>query len=309
MTLCDEVTVLRDGKVVMAGESLSRLSMADIVASMLGKSGDAPHAKSVTPHSPVRAASPAAHLTVEKVSTDEGLSDVSFDAEAGESVGLAGLAGSGPAAMLAAIAGITPMTAGQISLPGGQARPNSFRQAVARGVAFVSGDRRKLGLMLDKPIWENIIQVRSVGLSRDGNVLRTAALRDRAAALARRVGVKSPSVQLAAGSLSGGNQQKVVLAKWLDCSPTTLLLDDPTRGVDIGAREEINQLLRKTAAEGTVILYLSTDLEELAAGCNRVLVFHRGRICGELSGDTLTASALSHMMNTGVADQPMASSG
>lgn len=121
--------------------------------------------------------------------------------------------------------------------------------------------------------------------------------------------MKSPSVQLAAGSLSGGNQQKVVLAKWLDCSPTTLLLDDPTRGVDIGARDEINQLLRKTAAEGTVILYLSTDLEELAAGCNRVLVFHRGRICGELSGDALTASALSHMMNTGIADQPMASSG
>lgn len=306
MTLCDEVTVLRDGRVVMAGESLSRLSMADIVASMLGKSGDASPPKPVAAHSPVRTETQAARLTVEKVSTDDGLSDVSFHADAGEIVGLAGLAGSGPAAMLAAIAGITPLTTGQISLPGGQTRPNSFREAVARGVAFVSGDRRKLGLMLDKPIWENIVQVRSVGLSRDGNFLRTATLRDRAATLARRVGVKSPSVQLAAGSLSGGNQQKVVLAKWLDCSPTTLLLDDPTRGVDIGAREEINQLLRKTAAEGSVILYLSTDLEELASGCNRVLVFHRGRICGELSGDALTASALSHMMNTGSADQPIA---
>jgi ABC-type sugar transport system ATPase subunit len=251
MNLCDEVTVLRNGRVVMARESLSRLSMADIVASMLGKSGDAPALRSVATHKHVRPAIPAARLTVEHASTDEGLADVNFHANAGEIVGLAGLARSGPAAMLAALAGPAPLTGGgKITLPGGQTRPGSFREAVARGVAFVSGDRRKLGLMLDKPIRENIVQVRSVGLSRDRKFLRTAALRDRAAILARQVGVKSPSVQLAAGSLSGGNQQKVVLAKWLDCGPTTLLLDDPTRGVDIGAREEINQLLRQTAAAG-----------------------------------------------------------
>jgi ABC-type sugar transport system ATPase subunit len=153
--------------------------------------------------------------------------------------------------------------------------------------------------MLDKPIWENIVQVRSVGLARDGALLATARRRQRAARLAEQVGVKSPSVRLAAGSLSGGNQQKVVLAKWLDCSPALLLLDDPTRGVDIGARAEINRLLHAMAAGGAISLYLSTDLEEMVTSCDRVLVFHRGRICGELYGSALTAPAPSQMMNTG----------
>ena len=184
-------------------------------------------------------------------------------------------------------------------LPGGKPRPTSLREAIARGVAYVSGDRRKLGLMLDKPIWENVVQVRTVGMARDGLFLRTQALRERAAALAARVGVRTKSVELNAGSLSGGNQQKVVLAKWLDIAPSTLLLDDPTRGVDIGAREEINLLLRKAAAGGAVVLYLSTDPEELARGCDRVLVFYRGAICAELSGDALTSQALVNLMNTG----------
>jgi len=306
MSLCDEVTILQDGKVVLAQADLRALTMADIVAAMLGSTGEARRAeRAASPHAvPARPAAAGRGLTVTKVSTDDGLSHVSFAAEPGEIVGLSGLAGSGPAAVIAAIAGLTPLTAGQITLPGGQDRPRSFREAVRRGVAFVSGDRRKLGLMLDKPIWENIVQVRSVGLARDGALLRTAGLRQRAARLAQQVGVKSPSVLLAAGSLSGGNQQKVVLAKWLDCSPTLLLLDDPTRGVDIGARAEINQLLQKTAADGAVTLYLSTDLEELVTSCDRVLVFHRGRICGELSGPALTAPALSQAMNTGLMPTP-----
>jgi ABC-type sugar transport system ATPase subunit len=203
--------------------------------------------------------------------------------------------------MLAAIAGLSDLSAGRITLPNGADRPADFRQAIGRGVAFVSGDRRKLGLMLDKPIWENIVQVRSVGMARDGALLSTARLRRRAADLAARVGVKTQSVDAPAGSLSGGNQQKVVLAKWMDMTPDLLLLDDPTRGVDVGAREEINRLLRKAAAEGAVVLYLSTDLEELVAGCDRVVVFHRGRICAEIAGAALTAAALSQAMNTGQA--------
>ena len=120
--------------------------------------------------------------------------------------------------------------------------------------------------MLDKPIWENIVQVRSVGMARDGAFLRGASLRGRAVALAADLGVRAPSVLVNAGALSGGNQQKVVIAKWMDTRPSTLLLDDPTRGVDVGAREEINALLRRAASDGTVVIYLSTDLEELAQG-------------------------------------------
>ena len=125
--------------------------------------------------------------------------------------------------------------AGEVTLPGGQPRPTSFRQAIDRGVAYVSGDRRRLGLMLDKPIWENIVQVRTMGMMRDGRFLRIRQLQERApgaGAVAGRAHPVGPAQRRA--SSPGGNQQKVVIAKWLDTEPTTILLDDPTRGVDVG---------------------------------------------------------------------------
>ena len=170
----------------------------------------------------------------------------------------------------------------------------------------MSGDRRRLGLMLDKPIWENIVQVRTMGMARDGRLLRISHLRERAAGLASSLGVRTRSVALNAGKLSGGNQQKVVIAKWLDSEPTTILLDDPTRGVDVGARQEMNALLRAAAGGGAVVVFLSTDLEELAHGCDRVLVFYRGKICGELGGLDLTAPTLLQLMNTGSLDEEAA---
>lgn len=302
MSLCDEVTILRDGHVVVSSQPLANMTMGSVVAAMLGKSESA-HSRASVPAS-VSSANPVSTRTggalkVHNVSSRHGLHSVTFEVKPGEVVGLAGLVGSGPEAMLSAVAGLTRITDGEIELPSGSGRPTNLRQAIDRGVAYVSGDRRKLGLMLNKPIWENIVQVRSVGMARDGQWLGTETLRQRAAGLARKVGVKTKSVDADAGSLSGGNQQKVVLAKWLDCRPTTILLDDPTRGVDIGAREEINRLLREAAADGAVVVYLSTDPAELAAGCDRVLVFYRGRICGELTGENLTASALLQMMNSG----------
>ncbi len=291
MELCDEVTILRDGAVTLVSEPIANLTMAGLVGAMLGDKAR---------RSPKAAAQPlpGQGLDLQGVSAP-GLRDVSFSLGRGEVVGLAGLAGAGPEAVLATVAGLQPITAGQVTLPGGQDRPRDFREAVGRGVAYVSGDRRKLGLMLDKPIWENIVQVRSVGLARDGALLSTRGLRARAEELAKRVGVKTSSVQAPAGSLSGGNQQKVVLAKWLDCAPNLLLLDDPTRGVDVGAREEINQLLRRSARAGAAVVYLSTDLEELVAACDRVLVFYRGSVCAEVTGAALTAATLSTAMNTG----------
>jgi ABC-type sugar transport system ATPase subunit len=291
MALCDEVTILRDGASIMSSEPLAGMTMANLVHAMLGEKAK---------RSPRAAAQalPGAGLVLDKVSAP-GLEEVSFQVGRGEVVGLAGLAGAGPEAVLQAVAGLALIRSGRVTLPGGAERPRDFRQAIEKGVAFVSGDRRRLGLMLEKPIWENIVQVRSVGMARDGAFLSTQKLRQRAAELAARVGVKTGSVDARAGSLSGGNQQKVVLAKWLDCAPQLMLLDDPTRGVDVGAREEINQLLRRAASEGAAVVYLSTDLEELVAGCDRVLVFYRGKVCAEVSGAALTAATLSQAMNSG----------
>jgi ABC-type sugar transport system ATPase subunit len=305
MNLCDEVTVLRDGQVVMSGEPMASLTMDAIVTTMLGSNEkrDSAAGRTIAFLATGRERS-GGPLEVSNVGSPRGLRNVGFRVEPGEIVGLAGLSGSGPEAMLAAIAGLSPIDSGEITLPDGRGRPKSFREAIRRGVAYVSGDRRRLGLMLDKPIWENVVQVRSIGMARDGQFLRAANLRRRAVDLAGRLGVRTWSALANAGSLSGGNQQKVVLAKWIDAEPNVILLDDPTRGVDIGARADINLLLREIAANGVVVIYLSTDLEELTSGCDRVLVFHRGEICAQLAGSELTSHALLGLMNTGLSTAP-----
>ena len=153
--------------------------------------------------------------------------------------------------------------------------------------------------MLDKPIWENIGQVRSVGLASDGLVVRSGRLRERAAAQVRGLRVRTRSVDDTAGSLSGGNQQKVVFAKWLDAKPSVVLLDDPTRGVDVGAKAEMHALIRSTAAAGAPVLICSTDIDELATLCDRVVVLYQGEASAELSGPQLTEHRVLEAMNTG----------
>jgi ABC-type sugar transport system ATPase subunit len=201
MNLCDEVTVLRDGQVAMSGEPMTNLTMDAIVATMLGsKEKRAVAGRNIAFRAPARTQSRSG-LEVSNVGSLRGLRNVDFRVAHGEVVGLAGLAGSGPEAMLAAIAGLSSIDSGEITLPDGLGRPKSFREAIRRGVAYVSGDRRRLGLMLDKPIWENVVQVRSIGMARDGHFLRAANLRHRAADLAARLGVRSWSVLANAGSL------------------------------------------------------------------------------------------------------------
>jgi ABC-type sugar transport system ATPase subunit len=166
-------------------------------------------------------------------------------------------------------------------------------------VALVTGDRRRLGLMLDKPLWENIGQIRSVGLAADGPIVRAGALRKRARAQVEGLRIRSRSVDQPVGSLSGGNQQKVVFAKWLDAQPSVVLLDDPTRGVDVGAKGEMHALIRSAAKGGAIVILNSTDLDELEILSDRALVFYRGKICAELSGEQLRVHTLLEAMNTG----------
>nr|WP_042180244.1 sugar ABC transporter ATP-binding protein [Kibdelosporangium sp. MJ126-NF4]CEL14276.1 Ribose ABC transport system, ATP-binding protein RbsA (TC 3.A.1.2.1) [Kibdelosporangium sp. MJ126-NF4]CTQ88643.1 Ribose ABC transport system, ATP-binding protein RbsA (TC 3.A.1.2.1) [Kibdelosporangium sp. MJ126-NF4] len=293
MQLSDVVTILRDGQVVMAGADRESLTIDDIVRGMLG---DRPPAEAApTYRQPL--AEDAPRLTVEHITVPDVLHDVSVSARTGEIVGLAGLIGAGHQALLQVISG-TRTASGTLCLPHQQtsgAPPRGLRQAVRQGVALISGDRG-LGLMADKPVWENVIQVRAVALGRDGVLMSRSDLRERARAAIASLGVRTSGVNQAAGLLSGGNQQKVVLAKWLDASPTTLLLDDPTRGVDVGAKAEMHDLVR-AASDKAVVLLCSTDLEEIVSLCHRVLVFRRGRVAVELSGDELTRHRLLTEMN------------
>jgi len=221
----------------------------------------------------------------------------------GEIVGLAGIAGAGHATVLELVSGRRRPERGTVLLPGGRPVPRGLRGAIGAGVALVSGDRRRFGLMLDKPLWDNIDQVRAVALAADGPLVSARRLRAHARDQVERLQVRTPSIDARAGALSGGNQQKVVFAKWLDAQPSVLLLDDPTRGVDVGAKAEMHALVRGAAAAGAVVLLTSTDLDELAEVCDRVLVFHRGAIAAELGGEHLRPHALLEAMNTG-ARQP-----
>jgi ABC-type sugar transport system ATPase subunit len=170
---------------------------------------------------------------------------------------------------------------------------------VKQGVALVPGDRRRVGLTLDAPIWENMAQVRSVAMGRDGSLIRPHVLRERARARIAQLGIRAGSVNQDAGRLSGGNQQKVVFAKWLEANPSVLLLDDPTRGIDIGAKAEIYTLMRDLARQGVVQVLASTDIEELATICDTVIVFFGGRICATLNAEHLNAHTILAVMNTG----------
>jgi ABC-type sugar transport system ATPase subunit len=188
---------------------------------------------------------------------------------------------------------------GRLTFPGGRRAPRSLREAIASGVALVTGDRKRFGLMLDKPVWDNIAQVRAIALRRDGVLIRKRSLRANAREHIRSLRIRARSADEEAGRLSGGNQQKVVFAKWLEARPSIMVLDDPTRGVDVGAKLEMHTLFRAAADGHALILFASTDLDELVSVCDRVIVFFQGAICAELSGERLTVRNMLESMNTG----------
>lgn len=301
LSLSDEITVLRDGATVLSAVPRAELTVSSIATAMLGEQDAAPQRAA-----PVRAdargtvadeRNGAGALIVDGVAVKGEVAPVSLTTVPGEIVGLSGVVGAGHQSVLDVIAGLKRASAGSITLPDGHALPSTHRAIVASGVATVSGDRRRYGLMLEKSLWENIAQVQSVALARSGMLVGPSRLRALARAQIAALSVRASSPDALAGSLSGGNQQKVVLAKWLESKPQVLLLDDPTRGVDIGAKAEMHRLIRGLATDGVAVVLCSTDISEMAELCDRVLVFRRQEHVGELSGDDLTEHALLESIN------------
>lgn len=301
MALCDEVTVLRDGEVVMSARPMAELTVGAIIDAMLGSRGGEGAAPSASLEREVADAvdRKGGPLVLRGAAVEGRLEPFDLEVAPGEIVGLAGVAGAGHHVVMELVAGLTRPSAGSVTLPSGRPVPHGLRRAIRAGVALISGDRRRLGLMLDKPIWENIAQIRAVGLAASGPLIRSGELRARARDHVERLRIRSRSVDMDVGGLSGGNQQKVVFAKWLDAAPSVVLMDDPTRGVDVGAKAEMHALIRSTASAGVPVLLCSTDIDELASLCDRVVVIHNGRATTSLTGDALTEHAVLEAMNTG----------
>jgi ABC-type sugar transport system ATPase subunit len=293
MQACDEVTVLRNGRVVIAGDKVVNHTIDSLITAMVGER----RGRSTSDSASTVSTDPNKALIAKNLNFKGIVSDVSFQANAGEIVGIAGLAGSGATEVLRLVAGIEKRGSGEVTLPGGKTAPNGQRKRIAAGVAFVSGDRRRFGLMLQKSVWENIVQVRTMGLVRDGHWITKKAALVNAIPQIQNVGIKASSPDMTVGLLSGGNQQKVVVAKWLTTNPSVILLDDPTRGVDVNARSEIHDLLRRASEGGAAVVMCSTDLEELSAACDRVLVLYRGRVVGDLPKSQASVQNLLELMN------------
>lgn len=211
---------------------------------------------------------------------------------AGEIVGIAGLLGSGRTEALEAIFGITPALAGAIYVDGARLDARSPRDAIRAGIALVPEDRALQGVILTMSVEENLSLARPSRASLPLGLIDRHGERGLAEAMAKRLDIRAPSADIAAGHLSGGNQQKVVLGKWLSLAPRVLLLDEPTRGVDVGARRDIYRWMAHLAAEGTAILFTSSELSEIVGLADRALVMHAGGTRGELAGRKITEAAL-----------------
>jgi ribose transport system ATP-binding protein len=294
--LCDSVTVLRNGRVVAAldGEGTSHAALVDLLA----PERDALGQTSTTP--PPRMEQVV--LQAQALS-GERLRDVSLAVRAGEIVGLAGLAGSGARELLLTICGAVPFDAGTLTVVGRDLRSGHALGAVARGVGFLPGDR-SLGTFPSHSIRHNVALPSVARHARLGFV-RVRDERTAVAALLDRVAVRAdPEAMIA--SLSGGNQQKALVARWIGSGARVLLLDDPTAGVDVETRPEIHAQMRGLAAGGAGVLIVSTDVEELAELADRVLVFERGALTDELSGDLLTPGRVLAAMTRRAPEAPFA---
>jgi ribose transport system ATP-binding protein len=217
---------------------------------------------------------------------------LNFAVRAGEIVGVAGLVGAGRTEMLRALFGVDKILHGQIFVDGKPLQVRSPRDAIARGVALVPEDRKQHGLVLEMSVRHNIglaglkFNQRAVGF------LNRRKERSDTQQMIQKLSIKTPSGEQVARFLSGGNQQKVVIGKWLSLGPRVLLLDEPTRGIDIGAKEEIYRLVESLAAQGMAILFVSSEMEEILGLSDRVLVMHDGELSGELKRNQLSEEAV-----------------
>lgn len=285
--LCDTATILRGGETV-ASVKTAEVNHADLAFHMTGKRLDRVQAKKTASLASENA---AALLSVEKLEVIPKVKGASIHVSAGEIVGLGGLQGQGQSEFLQAVYGAIPRSGGSVRLEGREVQLRSPADAIRRGLGFIPGDRDREGVFLVRSVVENLYLAR-LALQRLFRLVRPHELLQGAHELIQRLSIVTGSPKHPARSLSGGNQQKLIVGRWLAVDPKVLILDDPTKGVDIGARLEIHEILRRLAQKGTAVLISSSEDEELLALADRIYVFYEGKIVEELNGDQRTEGNL-----------------
>ena len=273
---CDTITVMRDG-VSVATKPVTEYGMEQIIRDMVGRS--------ITEFYPDRRNTPEEVILEVKGFNQPGVfRDVSFKLRKGEILGVAGLMGAGRTEIMRAIFGVDPHESGKLVFKGKPLKITKPEDAIKAGMAFVTENRKTEGLILDFSILRNIA-LPSVDTFAKNSVINFGRLSGFADEMAKKLGVKAHSLDLEAGALSGGNQQKVVIAKWVGMNPDVIIMDEPTRGIDVGAKRDIYELMNELTASGVSIIMVSSELPEVLGMSDRILVVHEGRIAGELLRD------------------------
>ena len=273
---CDTVTVMRDG-VSVDTKSVAAYGREQIVRDMVGRS--------ITEFYPPRTNKPGEVVLEVKNFHQPGLfKDISFNLRKGEILGVAGLMGAGRTEIMRAIFGVDGCQSGEVTLKGQAVTINKPEDAIKAGIGFVTENRKSEGLILDFSILRNIA-LPSVDSFANKSVINFKSLSDFAHKMASKLGVKAQDLDLEAGALSGGNQQKVVIAKWVGKKPDIIIMDEPTRGIDVGAKRDIYELMNELTASGVSIIMVSSELPEVLGMSDRIMVIHEGRIAGELLHD------------------------
>ena len=274
--LADRVTVLRDGESV-ATNKVGEMNEASLIKLMVGREVSAIYPPSESEPGEIV-------LSLKNLSCAVGgVKNVSFEIRAGEILGMAGLVGAGRTELARILFGITPADSGEIFLNGAQIKIHSPQDAIAHGIAYVPEDRRRHGVILELPIAQNMTMAIHKRIF-PGTWLRFGAEKQLALEFIRDLGVKTSGPDAPGNSLSGGNQQKVSLARWLATKPKVLILDEPTQGVDVGAKSEIHKIIRALAKNGLAVLMISSDLPEVLGMSDRIAVMRGGTIAAMLPG-------------------------
>lgn len=288
--LCDRVTVLRDGGVAHVG-AMEELDRVSLVSHMLGRDAADLRSQGSTEFGTSHVRDDEPLLEVSGLTVPRQLHDIDLKVRPGEVVGLAGLLGSGRSETVKAIYGDLEASAGQIRVAGRSVKRCSVRRSLRSGVALLSEDRKAEGIIPDLSVRDNVALAVFPRLSTAG-VISESRVDELVETFMRRLKIKAASSRQRVRDLSGGNQQKVLLARWLCTEPTVFLLDEPTRGIDVGAKSEVQALVDELAEQGLAIVLISSEMDELIEGSDRVAVLHDGRVETELSAAEMTNSRL-----------------
>ena len=287
---CDRVTVFRDGQYIVT-HNVAETNPSEIVNAMVGRVIDNlyPDKQSADEKSDT------AILQVENLTDNNRFFDVSFELKKGEILGIGGLIGAGRSEIVRGICGLEGDVSGTVSLNGEPLAIKHYQDSIAQGIVYLSEDRKGDGLFLEMPIAANVSALAVEQVASRSGLIDSRREGQQAETVGRRLNLKCGHIWQPVSALSGGNQQKVAIAKMLSVNPRVIFLDEPTRGVDVGAKAEIHRILRDLARNGVGIVVISSELPELIGVCDRVLVIREGRISGEVSGDDMTERKIMYL--------------